>query len=346
MFKRLLNRPFFIRLLHWEYWSFNAVYLPIGIYWVYLCAKSRSVGFFSASNPSIYSGGYLMESKWDIHQIIPEKFSLPTYFVQQKEQNIEALFAHCKLSFPFYAKPDAGGKGLNVKKIESIDDVIAYHKNTKSDYLWQSVSPYPNEIGIFYVRMPDEPHGIITGIVHKEFLSVIGDGSSTILDLMQKNPRAILQIPAIQKDSPALLTEVLKNKEEKVIVPYGNHSRGAKFLDYSHKITPALTTAIDDMCKQIKDFYFGRIDLMYENWESLEQGKNLIIIEVNGSGSEPTHIYDPKHSIFFAWKEIMLHWKYLYRVSKSNHSKGTPYMTLKEFKQMLHQHKLFIQQSQ
>jgi hypothetical protein len=52
---------------------------------------------------------------------------------------------------------------------------------------------------------------------------------------------------------------------------------------------------------QIPEFYYGRLDIMFTSWEDLAQGLNFSIVEVNGAGSEPTHIYDPKHSIFFAW---------------------------------------------
>ncbi len=68
---------------------------------------------------------------------------------------------------------------------------------------------------------------------------------------------------------------------------------------------------IDQICQQVEGFYFGRLDIRYNNWEELKQGKNFSIIELNGAGSEPTHMYDPKHSIFFAWKEIIRHLKYI-----------------------------------
>ncbi|NCU05850.1 MAG: hypothetical protein GXC73_17935 [Chitinophagaceae bacterium] len=45
-------------------------------------------------------------------------------------------------------------------------------------------------------------------------------------------------------------------------------------------------------------------------------------------------MYDPKHSLFFAWKEIIRHWFILFRISKQNHAKGHRYMTLKEAKAM------------
>jgi hypothetical protein len=46
--------------------------------------------------------------------------------------------------------------------------------------------PYANEIGVFYVRYPNEKQGRITGIVAKEFLIVTGDGVSTIAQLLKK----------------------------------------------------------------------------------------------------------------------------------------------------------------
>jgi hypothetical protein len=54
------------------------------------------------------------------------------------------------------------------------------------------------------------------------------------------------------------------------------------------------------------------------------------VIEVNGAGSEPTHMYDPRHSIFFAWKEIIRHWFILNRISRINHQLGIRYMTVEE----------------
>src|SRR5579863_9318611 len=70
-FQRQLYKPFFIRLFHWEYWNFSAVYVPIYIIWIGLCARAQSLFFFAASNPSIKNGGFLNESKKDIFQITP-----------------------------------------------------------------------------------------------------------------------------------------------------------------------------------------------------------------------------------------------------------------------------------
>src|SRR6185295_16478726 len=74
VFQRILYRPFFIKLFNWEYWSFNAVYLWIMPVWVLLALRARSFFFFSASNPTIEYGGFLMESKKKIYDLMPPAF--------------------------------------------------------------------------------------------------------------------------------------------------------------------------------------------------------------------------------------------------------------------------------
>jgi len=77
--------------------------------------------------------------------------------------------------------------------------------------------------------------------------------------------------------------------------------------------------------------------------EELKQGINFSIIELNGAGSEPTHIYDPKHSIFWAWKEIIKHLNILYRISKLNHQlQKIPYLTTRMGLDMFKQNSEYI----
>ena len=105
---------------------------------------------------------------------------------------------------------------------------------------------------------------------------------------------------------------------------------GAMFLDDSHLADEQLREVMDQVCRQIPGFYFGRLDIRFKSWEDLKAGRHFSIIEVNGAGSEPTHIYDPSHSLFFAWKEIIRHWVLLYKISRINHSLGHPYLSWKE----------------
>lgn len=284
------------------------------------------------------------ESKKEIYNLIPQRYYPKTELVKEQQPfaGVLDLLKQSNIQFPFIAKPDIGLRGSAVKKIPTIEALQAYHDKANFDYLLQDLIPYPNEVGIFYVRFPHEKKGRITGIVGKEFLIVEGDGHSSILQLLHKNPRYALQLPVLQKEYGNQLDAILATGEKRNLVPYGNHCRGTKFIDVSSKISAQLTEVIDAMCRQIPEFYFGRLDLMYKSWEELEQGKEFAIVELNGAGSEPTHIYDPKHSIFFAWSELARHIGYMYKISTANHKRGFAYLSNKEG---MAQYRLHLEQS-
>jgi hypothetical protein len=234
-------------------------------------------------------------------------------------------------------------KGMSVKKIENQIDLIDYAVNSKVDFLVQEFIPFENEVGIFYYRYPNEAKGHISGIVRKEFLTVKGNGKSTIEELLNEDKRYVLQIPVLQKTYGEILNTILNDGEKFLMVPYGNHVRGAKFIDDSHLIDEELLNTIDGICKKVNGFYFGRMDVRFNTWEELKQGKNFSIIELNGAGSEPTHIYDPKHSVFFAWNEIIRHNKILWRISRINHHpEKQPYMNTASGLQMFRDNSRYL----
>ena len=316
---------FIHKLTHWEYWPFQVVYIPIYFLWAYYALRSRTLFFFNAANPTIKNGGFFNESKKEIYDLIPQEFYPKTRLIFHQE-----VLDTTSLEFPFIVKPDIGLRGSAVKKINNLEALQAYHNQANFDYLIQDFIPFPNEVGIFYVRFPNEPKGRITGIVAKEFMIVTGDGKSSLEELIKQDPRYELQLPVLEKELKEKIHAVLPNGEQLNLVPYGNHCRGTKFVDASTRISPKLTKTIDAMCQQIEGFYYGRMDLMFNTWEELENGQNFMIVELNGSASEPTHIYDPRHSIFFAWKEIARHITYMFQISQQNNAKGVPYLDHKE----------------
>jgi hypothetical protein len=346
--QRTLHRPFFIRLFHWEYWSFNAVYGWIMPVWVLLAVRAKSFFFFSASNPSIEYGGFLMESKKKIYDIIPQQYYPRTIYFSSGTKQADVIKQLQSLNFiyPLIGKPDVGGQGRGVKKFHNEAELVEYANLSPLDYLVQEFVSQPNEVGVFYYRYPGEAMGHVSGIVRKELLAVKGDGRSTINELLLKDKRFILQLNVLKKLYGDGLNEVLPAGEIKELVPYGNHARGAKFLDDSHLADEVFTKSMDAICQQVEGFYYGRLDIRYNTWEELREGKNISVIELNGAGSEPTHMYDPKHSLFFAWKEIIRHWIILWRISRINHKKGIPYLSRKEGLQMMRDNRVFEQKLQ
>jgi len=327
---RIFHRPFFIRLFHWEYWNSTLVYLPLYPYWLWLSIRARSFFFLTAANPSIRNGGFIMESKYDVYKLLPEGSYPDTCYCPAGTQfmSVRNMMAAKGMTFPVIVKPDYGERGVGVKKIETSEELERYTSAMPVPFLIQRYIPWEKEIGLFYYRMPDAQSGYISGIVSKEPVAVVGDGAQTLAQLVRQNARYLLQWKQIHQLYEDQLDEVIPAGVRVVLIPYGNHARGSKFTDVSYKITPALTEVASRLCGEIDGFYYGRLDIKFHSWDDLEAGKNFSIIELNGSGSEPTHIYDPRHSILFAWKEILKHWNILFRICYANNRKGTAYTSL------------------
>jgi hypothetical protein len=268
-----------------------------------------------------------MESKKDVYDLLPKAYYPKTLLCVAGSSfaTVWSLINEAGINFPLIAKPDIGERGLAVKKINNKLQLQQYIQHMPVDFLIQQFIPYHNEVGIFYCKLPNAKQGYISGIVKKEPVVVTGDGVSDLKQLVWQNNRYILQwqqIKALFKDD---LNRVLPQGEQLMLIPYGNHCRGSKFTDETFRVNEKLSRAIHRICNQIPEFYYGRMDIRFDTWQALEEGKDFYIIELNGSGSEPTHIYDPSHSLFFAWREIIKHWKVLYQISKSNHKNGVPY---------------------
>lgn len=285
-----------------------------------------------------------MESKKAIYDLIPEQYYPKTELIKEGTplEEILKIIEKSGIKYPLIAKPDIGLRGSAVKKIDTITDLKDYSQRADFDFLVQDLIPYENEVGIFFVRYPDENRGKITGIVAKEFLIITGDGFSTTEELIKQNPRYELQLKVLKQEYGKKLLAVLPKGKKLNLVPYGNHARGAKFIDVSHWISPKLTDTINEICLKIPGFYFGRLDVMYNSWEELENRKNFSIVELNGAASEPTHIYDPKHSLSFAWRELARHITFMYEISVINHQKGFSYL---EHREGMNQYKLHLEQS-
>ncbi|MEM9897697.1 MAG: hypothetical protein AAF789_15165, partial [Bacteroidota bacterium] len=263
-------RPFLTKMLNWEFWPFWLIYLPVFPYYLFLSLKHRSPFFFSASNPSIEHGGMFGERKSLIFDLIPPEYYPATFNTANKSWQVIRKEAQ-KIGYPLIIKPDVGERGLLVSEIPNEADLKEYLNRYEVDFLLQEKINLPLELGIFYVRMPDEDRGQITSIVRKGFLKVVGDGFSTVEELLKKNPRALLQANWEGDFLRGNSSLVLPKNQELLIEPIGNHCRGTVFFDDNEKITDSLTTAFDQIARQIPDFYFGRFDLKCKSYDSLSK---------------------------------------------------------------------------
>jgi len=328
---RLLRTRLMIKLRSWEYWPFLVVHAPLFLYWLWLSLKARSLVFFSASNPGILMGGMFGESKFDVLEKVPEALKPKTIRISA-QTDIDAVMGEISrhgLSFPLIFKPDLGERGWLVKKIEGRDDVESYVKMIHLPFLIQEFVDLPLEFGVFYIRYPRESSGRVISIAGKEMLAVTGNGKHTLRELMLSNDRAKLQWENLQFSFSDQLDKVIPDSQTIELVSIGNHCLGTKFLDANHLITDRLSESFDRISKQVEGFFFGRYDLRTASVKDLEEGK-VMIMELNGCGAEPSHIYQPGFSLFAAQRVLFHHWSDIYRVSAENHKNGVPYISFRE----------------
>ncbi len=329
---RIKSSPLAIKLWHWEYWPFEVIYAPGFIYYLYLSLRAKSPFFFSAANPGIENGGMMGESKINILKKIPAHLIPKTLFFSLEEgtQNLRFKLEQAGITFPVIAKPNIGSRGFLVRKIQNYQELIDYLKRQKVDFIIQEYVDYPLEISVMYHRFPHRKQGKITSITLKKYLSVTGDGVSTVLELIQQYDRAKLQLDTLKVTHKHLLDQVPKKGEVLELVPIGNHCRGAAFYNGNHLADAELTSVFDGISRQLKGIYFGRFDMKCQSITSLKVGKQFKILEINGVGAEPAHIYHPGYSLLQANLDIFKQWKTIFRLSLHNKRQGAAFMSLKE----------------
>lgn len=313
---------FWYKLFHWEYWPSFMFYLPILPYAFYLALRARSLVFYSATNPAIHNSGNGMESKFATIQLIPEVLRPKTVLVKTNSSFEDLLekIAAVGIQFPLIIKPDIGFRGLLVQKIATAEELKSFINTYPIQLIIQEFIDLPNECGIFYYRLPDEQSGHITSLTLKEYLSVVGDGCSTIGELILKESRASLYYDLIVKLHGTSLEQRLEKNEHLTLNVIGNHCKGTRFIEGNDLITQDLVQAMDKLNHEIDGWYFGRIDLKYNDFNDIIAGHSYKILEINGIISEPTHIYDASTQTYFkALKEIAKHWKIIYRIATINH---------------------------
>ena len=194
------------------------------------------------------------------------------------------------------------------------------------------------------MRFPNEEDGKVTSVVLKEMLTVTGNGKDTLQELILDKPRAKLQWEALKENHTEKINSIIPKGEIVELNPIGNHCLGTKFLSGQHLINSTLSQTFDAISKRINGFYFGRYDLRCASVEDLYEGK-IKIMELNGCGSEPAHIYHPGFPLFKALRILFDHWQNMFVISRQNHKRGVQYLSFKEGKQIYKKFKVAFQQA-
>jgi hypothetical protein len=318
---------FIQRKLQWEFWPAWAAYLPLLPYLAWLGVKHRSATLFTAANPGIPTSGLLGEPKADILARLASSGAVADFAIihcgapaRERFSAARRFMARLGLEFPVVVKPNVGERGNDVAIIRSDVELQAYLRGATGDTLIQRHVP-GLEFGIFYYRRPGAQAGLVTSITAKHFPEVIGDGKTTVEQLINQDSRARLMLAAYRKSCERPMDSVPAPGERVRLVEVGSHCRGAIFLNALHLLTPALASEIDRIAKTHDGFYLGRFDVRTPSLDDFQAGR-LTVLELNGVAAEATHIYDPSVSITEAYRVMLAQWRTAFETGAENRKRG------------------------
>jgi pimeloyl-ACP methyl ester carboxylesterase len=348
------------RATNFEYWPTLVIYLCITPALLWLAIRHRTLSVWAACNPGIPEcGGLVGERKHEIlreldiaEAAIPHPRPQPCVLrwimipangtLETRLQSLHAGMLARHLEWPIILKPDIGERGYAVKLARSQLDARTYLASVTCDVIAQQFHPGPNECGILWARCTDaqrltsphtndRPAGFLYSITAKQFPRITGDGVRTLEELIETHPRFRRQHRVFLERFAHDASRVLASGEQLALGVAGNHCQGTLFGDGAHLITPELTRALDAIAARYGDpsaahgtLDYARFDLRYVDDESLRQGTGFAIVEMNGTSSESTNIYDPAKPLIWSLRVLLGQWKLLALLGKQRVREGAP----------------------
>ncbi len=331
-----------------EFWPPWVFYVPLVMYGAWLSLRYRGPLTFTCLNPGVpHGGGVVGESK---HQILREliRGGAGAWIVESdlvadgpapavRAQYVDDLVRTNPgfRGYPVALKPDASQRGHAFKVAHDKEEAHRYFEGMTRPALLQAFHPGPDEIGALWARRPeaglDEP-GFVFSITRKVFPKIEGDGVRSLEQLLWTHPRYRFQARTFLKRFADLADWIPAAGEQVSLAVAGNHCQGTMFLDGEDLITPELMSRLNEIAGAFpaKGFDFGRFDLRYADEKTLRRGEGFAIVELNGTMSESTNLYDPRRSLWWRYGVLFRQWRLMYQLGAMRRAAGVRPMRLRE----------------
>ncbi len=336
------------RLFNSEFWPHWLFYMPLAPWLVFQSLRRRGAMSFTCVNPDVpHGGGVVGESK---HQIIrgllphADRWVVRTYLISCEHPATSRAGEVDRLvntdpelgGYPVVLKPDESQMGHGFKIAHNKEEAERYFEDMTRDALLQQFDPGPHEVGVLWARDVENgtlgESGRIISITRKEFPVLVGDGVRTLERLIWAHPRYRMQANVFLRRFAGQTDLVLEKGERFKLGVAGNHAQGATFLDGQDLMTPELDARVNEIASgftmapgvthTIGGFDFGRFDIRYASDEELKRGEKFAIVELNGTLSESTNLYDPRRSIIWSYSVLFRQWETLYRIGAARRRMG------------------------
>jgi hypothetical protein len=304
--------------------------VPIIAQWLWLSLRYRSITLPSSANPAITTGGMVGEGKMEDLQIMGARAlsvtATTTSITAEGEASIRAAedaMTHQGLVYPVILKPDIGWCGYGVRRVDNFAQLSKYLNTFPRGerVVIQRFVDEPGEAGIFYMRQPGHESGKVIGMLLRHFPQVMGDGIRTVGALIDGNERTRRIGRDGASESGSDLTAIPALGETVRVATVGSTRVGGMYQNGTASVTTELVAAIDAIARDMKDFHVGRFDVKFQTMASLRSGA-FTIIEVNGSGSEAVHAWDPTLTLRQAYRIIFDKQRLLFAIGDDMRKRG------------------------
>jgi len=337
--KPAVKPKWFEKFLNWENYPKNVFLFPLYLFGIWKAMVNRRMWLFSTSNPNLTFGSFFGLTKSEVYQILPPNTYPNTVLIHSNdsfEQVVEKI-AQSNLEYPFVVKPDVGMVGLLVRIIEDENQLRTYYDLVKVDWIVQEYISYNVEVGLFYVRNPNEQKGKIVGLSEKKPLSIIGDGKSTLGTLVENDSKAVFWKEEIFRKKKKKWNTIPAKGEFVELMYTGNRKTGAQLVELVDEIDEDLVILFDKISRHSNQIFYGRYDIKCNSLEDLKKGKNFAILEFNGVHSGYGHLYHCGKSAKEAYQTIFKMWQNLFQICMINHQNGARFTPFGEGWKKLYQ---------
>lgn len=228
------------------------------------------------------------------------------------------------IGFPLVARPMAGflrDRTVWVMGPAALRRLVGLVPAGES-LLLQAPSHYPLAAEVVYYRLPTEESGRILSITFKTFPSIVGDGVSTIGQLIDANPEARLVREDLRRRHRRRLGRVLRRGVEFPLTGGITAEDGILFRDGTAMGTPALTERLGALCELLPGVYFARFELRYQSLERLLEGHDFHVVALGGPSAGDGRLRDSRTTLAECYKILFELFEILFLIGEQNRQRG------------------------
>jgi len=206
------------------------------------------------------------------------------------------LLAKQGMGLPVVAKPELGLQGLLVQKLDSPLQLERYltflaRKAPGHGIHLQAVVEDPVEFTAFYVREPRQPAGRVIHLVLRQAPCVVGDGCSTLGELIMACRRPMVVRRNLALHETARCASIPAAGEVVTLGFARNGGLGGMYKEITGQLSDAFSQRIDAIARSMGFLQYGRFDLRCPSLHEAMQENRFTIMEVNGALSVNGVIY-------------------------------------------------------